>query len=139
MRPGRHTKPRTPQAARTKTQTGREGSNAVTDAVRRIEIRSPPLGSSATAKALDGRADSEIAAGNDAALAATYAQLRAAENAFFQPDAPKWQRTLLYDLNGYQSSVLPTLQDTLGADGDAALSTLHTAFLAANAAALPPK
>ncbi len=93
----------------------------------------------ATAKALDGRADSEIAAGNDAALAATYAQLRAAENAFFQPDAPKWQRTLLYDLNGYQSSVLPTLQDTLGADGDAALSTLHTAFLAANAAALPPK
>jgi hypothetical protein len=72
-------------------------------------------------------------------LAETYAQLRAAENAFFQADGPKWQRTLLYDLNGYQSSVLPTLQDTLETDGDAALTTLHAAFQSANAAASASK
>jgi N-acetylated-alpha-linked acidic dipeptidase len=92
-----------------------------------------------TAKALDGRADSQIAAADETALASTYAQLRAAENAFFQPDDPKWQRTLLYDVSGYQSSMLPTLPDTLGANGDAALATLHAAFQAANAAASPSK
>jgi N-acetylated-alpha-linked acidic dipeptidase len=90
-----------------------------------------------TATALDDRANVAIAAGNDAALAATYAKLRAAENAFFRADAPRWQRTLLYDVNGYQSSVLPTLPDTLGTNGDAALATLHAAFQAANAAAAP--
>jgi N-acetylated-alpha-linked acidic dipeptidase len=92
-----------------------------------------------TARALDQRADTQIAAGDEAALAATFAQLRAAENAFFVPNSPKWSRTLLYDLNGYQSSALPTLQDTLGRDGDIALTGLHTAFQAANAAASPPK
>jgi N-acetylated-alpha-linked acidic dipeptidase len=92
-----------------------------------------------TAKALDERADAQIAVGDETALASTYAQLRAAENAFFQPDAPKWQRTLLYDLSGYQSSMLPTLPDTLGTAGDAALATLHAAFQAANAAASASK
>jgi N-acetylated-alpha-linked acidic dipeptidase len=92
-----------------------------------------------TATALDGRADAAIAAGNTAALSATYAQLRAAENAFFQSQSPKWQKSLLYDINGRQSGVLPTLDDTLGTDGDAAVATLHAAFQAANSAAAPVK
>lgn len=91
------------------------------------------------ARALDQRADTQIAAGDTAALAATFAQLRAAENAFFIPDSPKWSRTLLYDVSGYQSSALPTLQDTLGRDGDVALTGLHAAFQAASASALPAK
>jgi len=90
------------------------------------------------ASGLDGRADAAVARGDNAALATIYSQLRTAENAFFEPQSPKWQRTLLYDINGYQSSVLPTLQDTLGKDGDAALATLHAAFQAATAAAGAP-
>ena len=87
------------------------------------------------AAALDARANAAIASGDDSTLAATYAQLRAAENAFFEPQEPAWKRTLLYDIDGYQSGVLPTLKDTLGPNGDAALATLHAAFKAATAAA----
>jgi N-acetylated-alpha-linked acidic dipeptidase len=92
-----------------------------------------------TAAALDGRADAAIARGDEAAAAAAYAQLRAAENAFYEPRAPAWERTLLYDVSGYRSSVLPTLPQTLGPNGDAALAALHAAFQAANAAASPPR
>jgi hypothetical protein len=89
----------------------------------------------AVAKALDAKADAAIAQGNTSAAAATYAQLRASEDAFFQADSPTWSRTLLYSVSGYQGTVLPSLDDTLGSNGDTALATLHDAFKAATAAA----
>jgi hypothetical protein len=89
----------------------------------------------AAAKALDARADAAVAQGDAAAANAAYAQLRASEDAFFQPASAKWSRTLLYNVSGYAGTVLPSLDDTLGANGEAALGVLHGAFNAATAAA----
>ena len=91
----------------------------------------------AAAKALDAKADTAIAQGDATAANAAYAQLRASEDAFFQADSTKWTRTLLYSVSGYEGTVLPSLDDTLGANGDAALTTLSAAFKAATAAAQP--
>lgn len=88
----------------------------------------------AAAKALDARADTAIAQGDAAAADATLGKLRASEEAFFQADSPKWSRTLLYSVSG-NGTVLPSLDDTLGTDGDAALTTLENAFKEAAAAA----
>jgi N-acetylated-alpha-linked acidic dipeptidase len=90
---------------------------------------------SAAANALDARADAAVAANDDATAATTYAQLRSAENAFFQPDSSKWSRTLLYSVSGYAGGVLPSLDATLLPDGDSALTTLQAAFEAATQAA----
>jgi N-acetylated-alpha-linked acidic dipeptidase len=88
------------------------------------------------ANALDASADSAVAGGNIAAADAAYAHLRASESAFYDTETSKWQRSLLYDLNGYSSSVLPTLADTLDArSGAAALAKLHAAFVSATVAA----
>jgi N-acetylated-alpha-linked acidic dipeptidase len=87
------------------------------------------------AVALDARADAAIASGDTAAAAATYARLRAAENAFFQPNSSKWSRTMLYSVSGYAGGVLPSLDDALQPGGDAAVATLHSAFAAATQAA----
>jgi N-acetylated-alpha-linked acidic dipeptidase len=88
------------------------------------------------ADALDASADAAIASGDTAGAAAIYARLRAAEAAFYDANTTKWQRSLLYDLNGYTSSTLPTLNQTLDAtSGAAALATLDTAFTNATAAA----
>ena len=91
----------------------------------------------AAATALDARADAAVARGDAAAAAKAYAQLRAAEDAFFQPNTTAWQRTLLYDVSGYESTVLPSLDATLANDGNGPLSTLQAAFAAAIAAAGP--
>jgi N-acetylated-alpha-linked acidic dipeptidase len=88
----------------------------------------------AAASALDSRADSALQQNNASAAATDYAQLRAAEDAFFQPKATTWQRTLLYNVGGYQSSTLPSLDATLSPNGDAALAELQSAFTAAIAA-----
>jgi len=87
------------------------------------------------AVALDARADAAIASGDTAAAAATYARLRAAENAFFQPNTSKWSRTMLYSVSGYAGGMLPSLDDALQPGGDAAVATLHAAFQAATQAA----
>jgi hypothetical protein len=90
----------------------------------------------AAAGALDASADTAVAAGDTAGATATYARLRASEAAFYDTATTKWQRSLLYDLNGYASSVLPTLADTLDPKtGDAALGKLDAAFARATAAA----
>jgi N-acetylated-alpha-linked acidic dipeptidase len=89
------------------------------------------------AKALDARADDAIAKGDTTAADAAYGQLRAAEDAFYQAGSTKWARTLLYSVSGYAGSVLPTLDDTLGSDGDAALSALDAAFVAATKESAP--
>ncbi|MDQ2992211.1 MAG: M28 family peptidase [Candidatus Eremiobacteraeota bacterium] len=86
------------------------------------------------ASALDTAADAAVASGGDTGVLA--GRLRLSEAAFFNPNAPTWQRSLLYDLNGYTSSVLPTLPATLDPkSGDAALTQLDAAFVAATAAA----
>jgi hypothetical protein len=90
------------------------------------------------ATALDARADAAVQAGDAPGAARTYAQLRAAEDAFFQPNATTWSRTLLYNVDGYNSSVLPSLDATLGSGGDAAVATLNAAIIAGTAAAAPP-
>ena len=91
------------------------------------------------ADALDAAADHAIVVGDTVTAAQTYARLRAAEAAFFDTTTTKWQRSLLYDLNGYTSSTLPTLDQTLDpAIGDAALATLGTAFVHATSAATSP-
>ena len=89
----------------------------------------------AAADALDARADAAVAANDAVAAAAIYAQLRSAENAFFQPDSAKWSRTLLYSVSGYAGGVLPSLDATLLPDGGSALATLQGAFDAAIQAA----
>lgn len=89
----------------------------------------------AAAKALDARADAAVSAGDSAAAEATYAKLRASEDAFFKPDSTKWSRTLLYSVSGYQGTILPSLDDTLESSDDAALTTLDDAFKAATGAA----
>jgi N-acetylated-alpha-linked acidic dipeptidase len=91
----------------------------------------------AAAQALDARADAAVARGDSTAADATYAQLRASEDAFFESDATTWSRTLLYSVSGYEGTILPSLDDTLGTNGDAALTTLQNAFKAATAAAQP--
>ncbi len=91
------------------------------------------------AVALDAAADAAVQRGDTAVAAALHDQLRAAENAFYQPASTSWSRTLLYNVSGYQSDVLPSLDATLAGDGrDAALSTLQAAFTAATAAATQP-
>ncbi|HEY3676480.1 MAG TPA: M28 family peptidase, partial [Candidatus Tumulicola sp.] len=87
------------------------------------------------AAALDGRADAAVASGDTAAAAATYARLRAAENAFFQPGSSKWARTMLYSVSGYAGDTLPSLDDALQPGGDTAVATLHAAFQSATQAA----
>jgi len=87
------------------------------------------------ATALDARADAAVQRDDSLAAAKVYGQLRAAEDAFFQADAPTWRRTLLYDQHGYDSTVLPTLDATLASDGNGPLATLQAAFSAATAAA----
>ncbi|HEY8298631.1 MAG TPA: M28 family peptidase [Candidatus Baltobacteraceae bacterium] len=88
------------------------------------------------AKALDARADADLARGDAAAAAADYGSLRAAEGAFYDASTAKWQRSLLYDVSGYASTTLPTLETTLDASGgDAALRQLDDAFKAATQAA----
>lgn len=90
------------------------------------------------AAALDTRADTDVLAGNAAAAAGDYAKLRACENAFYEANAKTWQRTLLYGVSGYASTVLPTLDQTLDPNtGDAALKTIDAAFKAATRAATP--
>jgi N-acetylated-alpha-linked acidic dipeptidase len=91
----------------------------------------------AAARALDARADAAVAQGDATAAAAAYAQLHASEDAFFQADSTKWTRTLLYSVSGYEGTILPSLDDTLGANGDAALATLNAAFKTAISAAGP--
>ena len=84
---------------------------------------------------LDAAADAAVQRGDADAAAKVYARLRSAENAFYQPSATTWNRTLLYDLHG-ESGVLPSLAATLPADGgEAALSTLQAAFKTATTAA----
>lgn len=85
------------------------------------------------ARALDARADAAIASGNPVRTDAVYAQLRAAEDAFYQPDAAGWTRTLLYGVGG-RADVLPSLDATLGPGGDDAVTVLRDAFRAAIAA-----
>ncbi|HEY1428580.1 MAG TPA: M28 family peptidase [Candidatus Tumulicola sp.] len=87
------------------------------------------------ATALDARADAAISAGNVAAAGLIYAHLRASEDAFFQPNSSKWMRTMLYSVSGYAGGVLPSLDDALKPDGDAAVATLQAAFQAAAQAA----
>lgn len=90
------------------------------------------------ANALDARADAAVQTGDAHAATTEYAHLRAAENAFFDAASPKWQRSLLYSVSGYQSGMLPTLEDTLSSTtGDAALKQLDAAFKAATDAAAP--
>ncbi|MGZ3551816.1 MAG: M28 family peptidase [Vulcanimicrobiaceae bacterium] len=90
----------------------------------------------AAAKALDARADADVAQGDAKAAAAEYAKLRAAESGFYDATSTKWQRTLLYDVSGYSSTTLPSLETTLDSSaGDAALKQLDTAFKAATVAA----
>ncbi len=90
----------------------------------------------AAATQLDAAADAAIQRGDTEAASTLYGRLRAAENAFYQPSVPTWNRSLLYDLHG-DSGVLPSLDATLPADGgNAALSTLQDAFKAATAAAV---
>jgi hypothetical protein len=87
------------------------------------------------ATVLDSEASDDIARGDTTGAAALYARLRAAENAFYQPAATTWARSLLYDMHG-DSGVLPSLDATLTSDGgDAALATLRAAFASATAAA----
>ncbi len=89
----------------------------------------------AASAALDAAADSTVAADDVAGSNATYARLRASEAAFFDANAKTWQRSLLYDENGYTSSVLPTIEMTLDAKGgDAALTALATALANATSA-----
>jgi N-acetylated-alpha-linked acidic dipeptidase len=89
----------------------------------------------AAAKALDARADAAVAQGDGAAANVAYTQLRASEDAFFQPASTTWSRTLLYSVSGYAGTILPSLDDTLGTNGAGALNVLHGAFTAATAAA----
>lgn len=110
------------------------------DATRRAVV-AKQLGADAdafvsAADALDADADAAIARGDAVGAATDYAHLRAAEAAFFDTQTTKWQRSLLYDLNGYTSSTLPTLDQTLDPTaGGAALSALDAAFAGATAAA----
>ncbi|HEY5258375.1 MAG TPA: M28 family peptidase [Candidatus Baltobacteraceae bacterium] len=84
---------------------------------------------------LDAVADGDVRDGRTADAAAVYQDLRGSEAAFFDTQTTAWQRTLLYDLNGYTSSTLPTLDATLDpTTGAAALATLDTAFKNAIAA-----
>ncbi|HEY8313484.1 MAG TPA: M28 family peptidase [Candidatus Baltobacteraceae bacterium] len=88
------------------------------------------------AKALDAQAAADVEKGDASAAAAEYAKLRAAESAFYDSTTSKWQRTLLYDVSGYASTTLPTLETTLDSgDGGAALKALDAAFKAATQAA----
>jgi N-acetylated-alpha-linked acidic dipeptidase len=90
----------------------------------------------AAAKALDARADADVANADAKAAAVEYAKLRAAENGFYDATSTKWQRTLLYNVSGYASTMLPTLETTLDSSaGDAALKQLDAAFKAATNAA----
>jgi N-acetylated-alpha-linked acidic dipeptidase len=90
----------------------------------------------AAATALDAAADAAVNKGDAAAAARIYASLRASEAAFYNASTDKWQRSLLYDVSGYSSTVLPTLADTLDATtADAALAQLDAAFTAATKAA----
>jgi N-acetylated-alpha-linked acidic dipeptidase len=90
------------------------------------------------ANALDARADAAVQNGDSEAAMREYAHLRAAENAFFDAGSPKWQRSLLYSVSGYESGVLPTLEDTVSSTtGAAALKQLDDAFKAATDAAAP--
>ena len=80
------------------------------------------------ATALDARADAAVQRDDPLAAAKIYAQLRAAEDAFFQPNATTWQRSLLYDHKGYESNVLPSLDATLASDGNVPLATCRRRF-----------
>jgi hypothetical protein len=71
----------------------------------------------ATYPDLRSRADAAIAQGNADAADAAYVQLRASEDAFFQSDSSQWSRTLLYSVSGYEGTILPSLDDTLGPNG----------------------
>jgi N-acetylated-alpha-linked acidic dipeptidase len=90
------------------------------------------------ANALDARADAAVQNGDAQTAMKEYAHLRAAEDAFFDAGSPKWQRSLLYSVSGYESGVLPTLEDTVSSTtGTAALEQLDGAFKAATDAAAP--
>ncbi|MDQ2873246.1 MAG: M28 family peptidase [Candidatus Eremiobacteraeota bacterium] len=87
------------------------------------------------AKALDARADADVARGDETAAASELAKLRAAERAFYDSATTKWQRSLLYDVSGYSSTTLPTLETTLDSNGEPAQHALEAAFKAATQAA----
>jgi len=89
----------------------------------------------AKASALDAAADQEVADGYPHSVADVYAAFRSSEAAFYDCSAKTWQCSLLYDLGGYTSSVLPTLNDTLGPDGDRSLERLRVALSGATSAA----
>lgn len=65
---------------------------------------------SEAAKALDADADAAVAAGDAARAAADQQRLRSAEAAFFNINAPEWNRSLLYSPTSADAAVLPTLQ-----------------------------
>ncbi len=89
----------------------------------------------AAANALDSQASAAAEKGDTAAAAAVYAKFRAAESAFFDAASPKWQRSLLYDVSGFGSTTLPSLEQTLDPhSGDDALHQLDAAFKAATSA-----
>jgi N-acetylated-alpha-linked acidic dipeptidase len=79
------------------------------------------------ATALDADADAAVQSGDAARAKVDQARLRNAEAAFFQPQATTWGRSLLYDVNGYQSNLLPGL--------DTAPDAIDAALRAATAAA----
>ncbi len=88
------------------------------------------------ANALDAAADAAVARADAAGAQRTYARLRQTENAFFNRDTTDWQRSLLYSVSGYASSILPSLDATLDPhQGDGVLRRLDAAFKHAAAAA----
>ncbi len=114
-----------------------EGSNQ--QRARIVEqIRPLALQYVAAAQAFDRQADSVVASGSEPQIDQRLAQLRLSEAAFFTPTGLRrdaWQRSLLYGMATYQSSVLPTLEDALDTQtGEGVLGQLQQAFNAALAA-----
>jgi N-acetylated-alpha-linked acidic dipeptidase len=109
------------------------------DEARRASVTAtlqPALDAFVTAStALDARADAALQAGDTAGATKAYAELRAAEAAFYQPSVATWNRSLLYEVSGYDSVVLPSLDATLAKDGDTSVAILQAALNAATAAA----
>lgn len=65
----------------------------------------------AAAAALDADADAAVAGGDSARANADFSRLRSAEAAFFEPDGPKWNRSLLYGPSG-KDRLLPSLEQS---------------------------